>query len=137
MRNFVFFLLLILLPAVACKKEESKLSAGEQLLIGTWSGTIMQVGYPDFTGTVQITDMKLQEDAGTGSYSSPACDFVWKYLSNTGDKSFQFYETIPVLNTGCVSGRVTLIILDDNRVSYDWTGVDDPQNVASGTFTRQ
>jgi hypothetical protein len=82
----LFFLSILILIGIGCRKEDKgnmmeEDRFTEQQLLGTWDGSFNQVGYGDFTGSVTITELKVDEVTATGHYNSPPCPFQWIYMA--------------------------------------------------------
>jgi hypothetical protein len=140
----LFFLSILILIGIGCRKEDKgnmmeEDRFTEQQLLGTWDGSFNQVGYGDFTGSVTITELKVDEVTATGHYNSPPCPFQWIYTGTSADgKSYLFKESLTVENTECAPGRVQLRFKDQDHLYYNWTGDDvTGNNVASGILTRK
>ncbi len=147
-------LCLFLITLFSCSKEEAELTL-EEKVVGNWSGIITQEDCCTFKIDVRINELIANKNAASGNYydtdyaicddniffcdeanAEPSnCGFNWVFKSSS-TTSVTLEET-PTDLDACAPGTITLRIINDDMISYNWTDIEDPTNVASGTLSKQ
>lgn len=120
-------------------KEVSETAAGTKpsrtyaLLVGTWRGTIVQPGYGSYSAVIRFAE----SGDGHVAYRTLQCGGSLALVKQEGS-NYVFSENIEYgVEHNCVTGgKVTLQLLDDGSVNYEWFSGGDNQVGAQGTLVK-
>ncbi len=124
----------------------------EDLLIGTWTGGLIQPDFGTLHTEFRITSLDKNSGRGSGSFRSEAaditncddvqfncsplsCDFTITLLSLSG--GLYEFDQIVDTNTGCGDGKFEIRLSGDDRITVIWYEESFPINRATGTLEKQ
>lgn len=118
------------------EENETEIMFDDKVLIGSWSGTLQQIGYPDIS--MSLTLSKLEQDKKSGEVNIPGiCAFELIYTGKNG-KNFNFKEDVlPGSQPDCIGGTAYLNIKSKDTINYHWTGEDNASNTANALLVRK
>jgi hypothetical protein len=146
--RFIWLVCIVVFGAISCQKstkDDSEENMEEnnpetmfedKVLIGSWAGTLQQIGYPSVSMVLSLS--LLEQNKKSGEVNIPgSCTTELTYSGKNG-KSFNFKEDVlPGSHTDCIGGTSYLIIKSKDTINYNWTGEDNANNTANALLVRK
>ncbi len=118
------------------EENEPEIMFDDKVLIGSWSGTLQQIGYPDIS--MGLTLSKLEQDKKAGEVNIPGICASELFYSGKNGKNFNFKEDVlPGSQPDCIGGTSYLNIKSKDTINYHWTGDDFASNTAYALLVRK
>lgn len=118
------------------EENEPEIMFDDKVLIGSWTGTLQQTGYPPISMDLILS--KLEQDKKAGEVVIPGNCSTQLIYSGKNGQSFNFKEELlPGSHIDCIGGTSYLIIKSKDTINYYWTGEDNANNTANALLVRK